>query len=142
MRVYSGGTYDLFHWGHVEMLRRLRDIAGPDGVVIVAVNTDEFVEQFKGKRPVMSLEERMAVVAACRYVDVVVPNLSGADSRPTILETGADFVVTGTDWCERDYMAQMSFTREWLEENGIGFGFIPYTAGVSSTDVRSRLSKQ
>lgn len=139
MKVYSGGTYDLFHAGHVEMLRRLRELAGADGTVIVAVNTDEFVEQFKGKRPVMSLEERMAVVAACRYADVVVANTGGADSRPVILETGAELVVAGTDWCDRDYMGQMGFTREWLEEHNVGFAFLPYTAGISSTLIRKRL---
>ena len=139
MRVYTGGTFDLFHRGHVELLRRLRNIAGSDGVVIVSVNTDEFVEEYKGASPVMSLEERMAVISACRYVDIVVPNAGGADSRPTILETGAEFVVVGTDWCDRDYMGQMGFTRDWLEEHGVGFGFVPYTVGVSTTDIKKRL---
>jgi glycerol-3-phosphate cytidylyltransferase-like family protein len=120
----------------------LRDLAGRDGTVIVALNTDEFVEQFKGKKPIMSLEERMAVVASCRYVDIVVTNTGGADSRPAILETKADFVITGTDWCDRDYMGQMGFTREWLEENNIGFGFLPYSIGVSTTDVRARLASE
>jgi len=139
VRVYTGGTFDLFHRGHVELLRRLRNIAGSDGVVIVSVNTDEFVEEYKGASPVMSLEERMAVISACRYVDIVVPNAGGADSRPTILETGAEFVVVGTDWCDRDYMGQMGFTRDWLEEHGVGFGFVPYTVGVSTTDIKKRL---
>lgn len=142
MRIYSGGTYDLFHWGHVELLRRLKDMAGKDGQVIVALNTDEFVEEFKGKRPVMSYDEREAVLKACVYVDEVVKNTGGKDSRPTILAVDADFVVAGTDWCEKDYMKQMSFTREWLEENNIGFGYIPYTIGISTTDIRKRLLDQ
>jgi glycerol-3-phosphate cytidylyltransferase len=139
LRVYSGGTYDLFHAGHVEMLRRLRDIAGPDGVVIVALNTDEFVKEFKGSAPVMSYEERETVLKACRYVDVVVKNIGGADSKPTILETKADFVIAGTDWAEKDYMKQMGFTREWLEDNNVGFGYLPYTPGISTTDLKKRI---
>jgi glycerol-3-phosphate cytidylyltransferase len=142
MRIYSGGTYDLFHWGHVELLRRLKDMAGKDGQVIVALNTDEFVEEYKGKKPVMSYDEREAVLKACVYVDEVVRNTGGEDSRPTILAVDADFVVVGTDWCERDYMKQMSFTREWLEEHNIGFGYIPYTSGISSTDIKKRLLNQ
>jgi glycerol-3-phosphate cytidylyltransferase len=141
MRIYNGGTYDLFHWGHVELLRRLKEMAGPDGVVIVAVNTDEFVEQFKGSKPIMSLEERMAVLRGCRYVDEVIVNWGGPDSREAIIESKADFVVTGTDWAERDYMKQMSFTREWLESYNVGFGYLPYTEGISTTDIKKRLKK-
>lgn len=139
MRIYSGGTYDLFHYGHVRLLKRLKKMAGKDGVLIVALNTDEFVEQFKGSRPVMNLEERMEVLQSCKYVDEVIVNYSGEDSRPTILKARANFVVTGTDWCERDYMKQMGFTREWLEENNIGFGYIPYTTTISTTDIKKRL---
>ncbi len=139
MRIYSGGTYDLFHYGHVRLLKRLKKMAGKDGVLIVALNTDEFVEQFKGSRPVMNLEERMEVLQSCKYVDEVIVNYSGEDSRPTILKARANFVVTGTDWCERDYMKQMGFTREWLEENKIGFGYIPYTTTISTTDIKKRL---
>jgi glycerol-3-phosphate cytidylyltransferase len=142
MRIYTGGTFDLFHWGHVELLRRIKDMAGKDGQVIVSLNTDEFIEEYKGKKPVMSYDERKTVLEACRYVDEVVRNTGGSDSRPAILASNADFVVVGTDWCERDYMKQMSFTREWLEENSIGFGYIPYTIGVSTTDIKKRLSNQ
>jgi cytidyltransferase-like protein len=139
LRIYSGGTYDLFHSGHVRLLKRLKDMAGENGVLIVAVNSDSFVEKFKGQKPVMSLKERMEVVSACRYVDVVVENYGNEDSRQVILDCKADFVVTGTDWCDRDYMKQMGFTREWLEEHSIGFGFLPYTNGISTTELKKRI---
>ena len=142
MRIYSGGTYDLFHWGHVELLRRLKDMAGKDGQVIVSLNTDEFVEEYKGKKPVMSYDERRIVLESCRYVDEVIKNVDGKDSRTAILSADVDFVVVGTDWCEKDYMKQMSFTREWLEENNIGFGYIPYTTDVSTTEIKKRLLEQ
>lgn len=142
MRIYAGGTFDLFHWGHVELLRRLKDMAGKDGQVIVSLNTDEFIEEYKGKKPVMSYDERKIVLESCRYVDEVVRNTGGSDSRPAILESDVDFVIVGTDWCERDYMKQMSFTREWLEQNNIGFGYIPYTSGISTTDIKKRLLDQ
>jgi len=140
LRIYNGGTYDLFHSGHVELLRRLKHMAGPGGVVIVSLNTDEFVEKFKGARPVMSYKERFAVVSACKYVDLVVENYGGPDSRPVILDVRANFVVTGTDWADKDYMKQMGFTREWLEEHNIGFGFLPYTNSISSTEIKNRIT--
>jgi glycerol-3-phosphate cytidylyltransferase len=142
MRIYTGGTFDLFHWGHVELLRRIKEMAGKDGQVVVSLNTDEFVEEYKGKKPVMSYDERATVLNACRYVDEVVKNVDGKDSRTSILLANVDFVIVGTDWCERDYMKQMSFTREWLEEHSIGFGYIPYTIGISTTDIKKRLLDQ
>jgi glycerol-3-phosphate cytidylyltransferase len=139
LRIYNGGTYDLFHWGHVEMLRRLKQFAGEDGTLIVAINTDEFVKEFKGKSPIMTTEERAAVVRACRYVDEVIINYGGQDSKPAIIQAKADFVITGTDWSDKDYNSQMGFTRDWLETNKVGFGFLPYTAGISSTAIKARL---
>lgn len=139
LRIYSGGTYDLFHSGHVEILRRLKHMAGPGGVVIVALNTDEFVEIFKGSKPIMSYEERFKVVSACKYVDLVIENYGGPDSRQVILDIKADFVVVGTDWSDKDYMKQMGFTRQWLEENNVGFGFLPYTEGISTTELKKRI---
>lgn len=139
LRIYNGGTYDLFHWGHVEMLRQLKNFAGVGGTLIVAINTDEFVMEFKGKKPIMTTEERARVVAGCKYVDEVIINESGADSKPTILAAKANFVITGTDWSDRDYNKQMGFTREWLEEHKIGFGFLPYTRAISSTELKRRM---
>lgn len=139
LRIYSGGTFDLFHSGHVELLKKLKNMAGQDGVVIIALNTDNFVETYKGSAPVMSYQERFDVISSCVYVDLVVENYGGPDSRRVILDTEADFVVVGTDWSDRDYMKQMGFTREWLEDHGVGFGFLPYTKGVSSTDIKKRI---
>lgn len=138
-RVYTGGTFDLFHWGHVELLRRLKDLAGKDGQVIVSLNTDEFIEEYKGKKPVMSYEERYSVLDACRYVDEVVKNIGGKDSKQSVLSSDIDIVAIGMDWLERDYMKQMSFTRDWLEDNDISLIYVPYTRGVSTTDIKKRL---
>lgn len=142
MRIYTGGTFDLFHWGHVELLRRLKDLAGKDGQVIVSLNTDEFIEEYKGKKPVMSYEERFIVLDSCRYVDEVVKNVGGKDSKQSVLSSDIDIVAIGMDWLERDYMEQMSFTREWLEDNDISLIYVPYTRGVSTTDIKKRLSNQ
>jgi glycerol-3-phosphate cytidylyltransferase len=137
--VYNGGTYDLFHSGHVNILKRCRDIAGPDGKVVVALNTDDFVYQFKNKRPICTEEERMAVLLGCKYVDEVIMNVGGQDSKITIDMVKPDYIVTGSDWAQRDYHAQMSFTQEWLDERGIGLVYVPYTKAISSTDIRKRM---
>jgi glycerol-3-phosphate cytidylyltransferase len=137
--VYTGGTFDLFHSGHVAFLRSCKRIAGKDGRVVVSLNTDEFIAAYKGKPPIMSYDERKAVLMACRYVDAVVDNIGGVDSKPAILNVIPDFVVIGDDWAKKDYYAQMQFTQEWLDGNKIQLCYVPYTVGVSSTEIKARI---
>jgi glycerol-3-phosphate cytidylyltransferase len=133
--VYTGGTFDLFHAGHVAFLQRCAEFGG----VVVALNTDEFIEAYKGKPPVISYEDRRRVLLACRYVDRVVPNVGGADSKPAIEMVSPDMVVIGSDWAKKDYYAQMQFTQDWLDERGIGLAYLPYTIGISSTAIKERM---
>lgn len=137
--VYTGGTFDLFHAGHVKFLKQCKKIAGQDGRVVVSLNTDEFIQAYKGKAPVMSFAERKAVLMSCRYVDSVVENVGGADSKPAILNVLPDFVVIGDDWAKKDYYAQMQFTQDWLDELKIVLCYVPYTAGVSTTELKKRI---
>jgi glycerol-3-phosphate cytidylyltransferase len=138
LKVYTGGTFDLFHAGHVRFLERCRQF----GKVTVALNTDEFIEAYKGKPPVMSYQERAEVLLACRFVHDVVPNFDGADSRTAIDWVEPDLIVIGSDWAVRDYHAQMGFNQAWLDERGIGLCYLPYTKGVSSTDIKARISRR
>jgi cytidyltransferase-like protein len=135
LRVYTGGTFDLLHKGHVEFLKRCAEF----GSVTVALNTDEFIAKYKGQLPVMSYVERKAVLEACRYVDKVIPNTGGADSRPSIMVGMPDMIIIGSDWAVRDYHKQMGFTQEWLDERKIMLCYIPYTKGISSTEIKKRL---
>lgn len=135
MIVYTGGTFDLFHAGHVAFLARCSRI----GEVFVALNTDEFIETYKGKAPICSYAEREAVLLACSYVDAVVKNEDGADSRTTIEQVMPDIIAIGSDWARRDYYAQMNFDQDWLDERGIGLLYLPYTKNISSTEIKARL---
>lgn len=135
LRIYTGGTFDLFHSGHVEFLRKCAEM----GEVVVSLNTDEFIAAYKKNPPVMTYAERLGVLAGCRYVDRVIPNSGGADSKPAILSVMPDLVAIGTDWMRKDYCAQMQFDVDWLEANGIGLAYLPYTQGISSTEVKKRL---
>jgi len=137
--VYTGGTFDLFHSGHVKFLKQCRRIAGVDGKVVVALNRDEFIEAYKGKPPVVSFKDRAEVLLACKFVDSVIPNCGNADSKVAISKVDPDFVVIGDDWARKDYYAQMSFTQEWLDERGIGLVYVPYTNSISSTKIRGRM---
>lgn len=133
--VYTGGTFDLFHRGHVNFLRQCKKI----GKVVVSLNTDDFVAQYKGKPPVMTFDERRDVLLTCKYVDDVVANIGGKDSKPAILSVKPDFIAIADDWAKKDYYAQMSFTQEWLDQNNITLLYIPYTRGVSTTEIKERM---
>jgi len=135
LSVYTGGTFDLFHSGHVELLRRCAEF----GSVTVALNTDEFIEAYKGRKPVMSYEERETVLLGCRWVDSVIPNMGGSDSRIAIDLVQPDLVVIGSDWAMRDYYTQMGFDQAWLDARGIGLCYVPYTKGISTTDIKTRM---
>ena len=135
LKVYTGGTFDLFHSGHTAFLKRCAEL----GTVTVALNTDEFIEAYKGKPPVISYVERAAVLLGCRWVDAVVPNVGGLDSRISIALVEPDLIVIGSDWARRDYYQQMMFDQDWLDERGIGLCYIPYTKGISSTDIKKRM---
>lgn len=137
-RVYTGGTFDLFHKGHLEFLRRCSEF----GTVVVALNSDSFVLDYKGSSPIMTFEEREAVLLGCRFVDSVVENSGGADSRPSILSSQVDLIVIGSDWARRDYYKQMGFTQDWLDAHGIGLCYLPYTNGISTTELKRRVREQ
>lgn len=136
--VYTGGTFDLFHSGHVNFLKRCSEL----GSVTVALNTDEFIEEYKGKAPVMSYGERQEVLLGCKYVSAVIPNFSGSDSRPAIEVVNPDIVAIGSDWARKDYYTQMAFDQNWLDDRGIALIYIPYTKNVSSTAIKERMTNR
>ena len=134
-RLYTGGTFDMFHFGHVRFLKMCAQL----GDVTVALNTDAFVERYKGKKPVMSYDERKEVLEACKYVSKVVPNEAGEDSTVSITRVHPSIIAIGSDWAQKDYYKQMGFTQKWLDDSGITLVYLPYTDDISSTDLRQRL---
>jgi glycerol-3-phosphate cytidylyltransferase len=141
LRVFTAGTFDLPHSGHVNFLRECAKI----GSVTVAINTDEFIAEYKGKPPVMSYSERSGVIAELRSVDLVIPNWGDANCAAVVDEENQiesiDILAIGSDWARKDYYKQMGFTQDWLDERGISLLYIPYTAGISSTEIKKRLGK-
>lgn len=153
VKVYTGGTFDLFHSGHVNFLRQCKGLAQfcpwsfsssyrlPPMTVTVSLNTDEFIRKFKGKAPLYSYKEREEILRGCRFVDDVIPNSGGADSKPAILQVKPDFIAIGSDWASKDYYKQMGFTQAWLDEQNIQLVYFPYTPGATSTELKERILK-
>jgi cytidyltransferase-like protein len=137
--VYTGGTFDMLHAGHIDLLEQCRQIATYSGKVVVSLNSDEFVASYKGSAPVCRYAERARVLMAIRYVDEVVMNVGGADSKPAIEFVDPDFIVIGSDWRDRDYHAQMGFTPAWLEEHMIQLRYVERERMLSSSEIKGRV---
>lgn len=136
--VYTGGSFDLFHKGHVKFLKQCKEIGD---YVVVSLNTDEFIFRYKGSYPVINYDDRKEVLLSCKYVDSVVPNTDGEDSKPTILSINPKFIIIGSDWAKKDYYKQMNFTQEWIDENNMVLLYLPYTENISTTKIKNKLNK-
>lgn len=131
IRGYTAGVFDLFHIGHVNLLKRAK--ANCDHL-IVGVSVDELV-LYKGKKPVIPFHERIEVVASCRYVDEVVPQTS-IDKLTAFQSLRFDKIFVGDDW--KGSPEWQEYERR-LEIEKVEVVFFPYTTGTSSTLINSTL---
>lgn len=127
--VYTCGTFDLFHLGHLRMIEHAR---GLGETVIVAVSTDKLVEEYKGIRPIVPFEERLEIVRNIQGVDLAVPQHS-QDKYAAWERIAFDVWVVGDDWFGAEKYENY---RRQLTEVGVDCVFLPYTAGISSTQRR------
>jgi cytidyltransferase-like protein len=130
IRVYVDMVADLFHPGHVQFLSKARAFGD---ALVVGIHSDDTVASYK-RRPLMTMVERMAVVAGCRYVDEVVADAPLVLDAAWVKTHRIDLVVHGDDFDE-DMAAKLYGVPM---EMGI-FRTVPYTPGVSTSDLLSRL---
>lgn len=129
---YTSGVYDLFHVGHVNILRNAKSMCDK---LIVGVTVDELV-LYKGKQPVIPFYERIEVVRACKYVDVAIPQ-NNMDKAAAAQKNQADYLFVGDDWYNTD---------KWQEHEknlrliGCKVIYFPYTQGTSSTLINKTLN--
>ncbi len=128
---YTTGVYDLFHIGHLNLLRRAKEQCE---YLIVGVTVDELVS-YKGKQAVIPFEERMAIVEAIRYVDRVVPQTS-MDKLAAWEQYHFDAIFVGDDWKGKPNWIRYE---QQLAEKGVDVVFFPYTQHTSSTRLRRAL---
>ncbi len=120
---------DLFHYGHVNFLKKARE---QGDYLLVGVHADEVVMSYK-RRPIFSMDERVKSVSGCRYVDEVIPNAPLAMDRQWIESHNIDLVLHGDDFSRE--MEQLCY--ETPIELGI-YRTVQYTAGISTTDIIAR----
>lgn len=136
--VLTMGSFDLFHVGHLSLLRTCKAIAGPNGHVAVGVNSNKFMADFK-REPAIPHAERIDIVQSCEYVDLTF-TVEEHDAKPWLEYFKPRFLVIGSDWAPpKDYHAQLRTTSEWLTENGITLLYVERETGQSTTRIRKEM---
>jgi glycerol-3-phosphate cytidylyltransferase len=126
--VYVSGTFDLFHRNHLKMIEYG---AGLGDTLIVGVSTDELVCSYK-KPPSIPFEERIAIIEALKYPDVVIPQRS-LEHTERVKDLNIDIFVIGDDWKGK---------YDYLRELGVKVFYFPYGSGVSSTKLKKQIYTQ
>ncbi|MFB9760944.1 glycerol-3-phosphate cytidylyltransferase [Ectobacillus funiculus] len=124
-KVITYGTFDLLHWGHINLLKRAKDLGD---YLIVAVSTDEF-NSLKNKKAYHSYEHRKMILEAIRYVDEVIPEEDWEQKVQDVIEHEIDIFVMGDDWKGKfDYLKQRC-----------NVVYLPRTVDISTTKIKKDL---
>ena len=126
-RVITYGTFDLLHYGHINLLRRARELGD---YLIVCISTDEFNLKEKGKKCYFSYEQRKALLESIRYVDLVIPEESWDQKRSDIHEYHIDTFVMGDDWKGKF---------DFLAEEGARVVYLSRTPEISTSQIKQDL---
>ncbi len=132
---YTTGVYDMFHIGHLNILRRAKEQCD---FLIVGVTTDELCFKRKHKYPIICEKDRMEIVSAIKYVDKVVPQ-ADMDKVKAVQEVGANVVFVGSDWKGTDSWIQ--YEKDFAKV-GCRVVYLDHTEGISSTILRARLNER
>lgn len=131
---YTTGVFDMFHIGHLNILKRAKEQCE---YLIVGVSIDELVENYKHKTPIIPFEERVAIVEAIKYVDKVVPQYS-MDKFVAWERLRFDVIFHGDDWKGSDMYNEIE---KKFGEVGVNIVFLPHTDGTSSTLLSEKLTR-
>ena len=123
--VYTSGSFDLFHSNHLKMIKYAR---GLGDVLIVGVSTDELVSSYK-KPPVIPFEERIQIIEALKFPDIVIPQYS-LDHTDLIRKLHINIFVVGDDWFGK---------YDYLEKLGVKVFYFPYGKGTSTSKVKEKI---
>ena len=125
-RVITYGTFDLLHYGHINLLKRAKELGD---YLVVVVSTDEFNWNEKQKKCYFSYEERKAMVEAIRYVDLVIPETCWDQKRRDVVDYRIDTFVMGDDW-----KGKFDFLSDLCE-----VVYLPRTPEISTTKIKQDL---
>lgn len=126
---YTTGVFDLFHIGHLNIIKKARENCD---YLIVGVSTDELVSEYKGKKPVIKYEERVQIIEALKYVDKVVEQ-STLDKYDAWKKYHFNIIFHGDDWKNTELYQNME---KKLMSEGVEIQYFSRTKGISSTELK------
>ena len=126
-RVITYGTYDLLHYGHINLLKRAKSLGD---YLVVALSTDDFNWEEKQKKCYFSFEERKSLVEAVRYVDLVIPEKSWNQKVTDVHDYHIDVFAMGDDWTGKF---------DYLKNEGCEVVYFPRTPEISTTQIKNDL---
>lgn len=129
---FTAGTFDMFHVGHLNLLRNAKERCD---YLVVGVNSDELVMNYKHKKPIVPIEERVQIVEAIRYVDQVIVT-DTLDKKAAWDKVPFSRLFIGDDWKGSDRWNQ---TEEEMKQYGVEVVYLPYTKTTNSTLLREKL---
>ena len=134
---YTTGVFDMFHIGHLNILRRAKEQCD---FLIVGVSTDEVVELNKSKKTIIPFDERIKIVSAIKYVDKVVPQRSYdiKGKIQAVIDNNVNVMFVGSDWQGTEKWNKIE---EELKKVGCKVIYIPHTDGISSSILREKICK-
>lgn len=127
------GTFDTPHIGHAILVNKIRALAP---ITIVGVNSDRFVQEYKGFKPLYSERERMELMGELGILVV----LNDGPGYALIQEHKPDLLVIGDDWLGRDYLQQIGMDARDLHLWGVSLLYVNATDGISTSDIKQRLA--
>lgn len=130
---YTTGVFDMFHIGHLNILRRAKELCE---YLIVGVSTDECVKSYKHKIPVIPYEQRAAIIEAIKYVDEVVPQ-TGMDKLKFLKERHFDVMFHGNEWKGTELYNKYE---EEFAKHGAKIEYLTHTDGISSSLLREKVN--
>lgn len=135
LKSLTMGTFDVPHIGHVLFLKKCAALSDD---LTVGVSSDDFVEKYKGFRPLFSERERVHFIETLGYNAVVTDGV--LDSK--LLDQGFNHIIIGSDWLRKDYLPQIGASAELLERYKIDLTYVPYTEGISATEIKKRVGRR
>jgi len=132
---YTAGVYDLFHIGHLNLLKNAKSLCDK---LIVGVSTDELVREYKNKTPIIPFAERIEIIRNIRAVDAVIPQTI-MDKFEIWTKYKFDVMIVGDDWYNTEKWKSIE---EKLEQVGCRIIYFPHTKGTSSTLINEILVRE
>ncbi len=129
---YTTGVFDLFHIGHLNILEKSKELCD---TLIVAVCTDEYVQETKNLTPIISYEDRARIIASLKCVDKVVP-MTYTDKLRAWEEYKFDVLISGDDWKGSE---RYNLTEKQFAPLGVDVCYVPYTKSISTTMIKEKL---